>query len=812
MTERFTLHVIHTTHTDIGYTDTQEKMKAHHIAFIREALELSRANPGFVWTCESYWAVHEFLKTAPPQEIAELVDAVNRGAFGLSASYFNLTDLVPEFVHHEVMDRTRRERERFGLTARSALTADVNGYSWGYADILARQGVENLMSSIHTHHGYHPLFGKQVPFWWESPQGERILSWVGEHYNFGNELGIAQTPWFEYTLQDGMSADKADPYDIAVRRIHAYRDSLLADGYELPFAPVSVCSYMTDNAPPSLRIMEFCERFNAEGHRIRLEPCTVDGFFDALRAHTLDFPTYRGDWTDWWADGIGSTPAEVIQYRAAANSLHIATKLDPRREIGSPTHYASAFDDLMFYGEHTWGYSSSITEPYHPQVNNLDQWKRLYALKATESATFVREQLQRSLGETAISAHRELKLRTVNPHAVAVEDMLVIDLEHFYGHEHFVVVDDTTGERVPYQLSRYSRGPELCIWASLGAGETRTYRLQETGRPALSSAGTRARTGIEGVDDLAWRYADAVAGGGAASPRGIDNDHFSLVFTPGSGITSIYDKARARELIDSARPYAAFTPIHEVTPRRSGEDYLWVRRNLGRNRKAFRTQRSAGRLRDVEVLEDGPLFSRVSLAYDIAGTEECAVVVTAYKRVPKLDIDLRVHKRSVWEPENLYLSLPFAATEFLIEKTGAVMRPRIDQLPGTCVDFYAVQSGMVFASAAPVVLATPDVPLVAMGPLEAHPIHLMGEGAPNVDEVYSWVMNNFWETNFKASLGGFHQFHYELSVVEDGDIGKAFATAEAMAEGIVGFYLFEGPRADSLGADRPDGSGARDGS
>ena len=37
----FTLYVIHTTHTDIGYTDTQEAVKAHHIAYIREALDLA---------------------------------------------------------------------------------------------------------------------------------------------------------------------------------------------------------------------------------------------------------------------------------------------------------------------------------------------------------------------------------------------------------------------------------------------------------------------------------------------------------------------------------------------------------------------------------------------------------------------------------------------------------------------------------------------------------------------------------------------------------------------------------------------------
>lgn len=120
------------------------------------------------------------------------------------------------------------------------------------------------------------------------------------------------------------------------------------------------------------------------------------------------------------------------------------------------------------------------------------------------------------------------------------------------------------------------------------------------------------------------------------------------------------------------------------------------------------------------------------------------------------------------------------------------MRPRVDQLPGTCVDFYAVQNGVVYADGSShTILTCPDAPLISMGPLKAHPVRLMGEDVSNVDEVYSWVMNNFWETNFKASLGGFYQFHYELALAENEDIMDSFHTAEAMNESVLMFYMFE---------------------
>ena len=165
--------------------------------------------------------------------------------------------------------------------------------------------------------------------------------------------------------------------------------------------------------------------------------------------------------------------------------------------------------------------------------------------------------------------------------------------------------------------------------------------------------------------------------------------------------------------------------------------------------------------------------------------------------MPRITVDLRLHKDSVWEPENLYLSLPFAkdGDTVYMDKAGAVFRPRIDQLPGTCVDFYAVQNGAAFAGKdGAVILAAQDAPLMTMGTLEAHPIKLMGEGSPNTDELHAWVMNNFWETNFKASLAGFYQFRYTLQTTGTTDPEQIFREAEGINEGVLTFYAFEGEK------------------
>ena len=52
-----------------------------------------------------------------------------------------------------------------------AMSCDVNGFSWGFADALSEHGIRFLSTNINTHHGGAPFLKPLVPFWWESPKG-----------------------------------------------------------------------------------------------------------------------------------------------------------------------------------------------------------------------------------------------------------------------------------------------------------------------------------------------------------------------------------------------------------------------------------------------------------------------------------------------------------------------------------------------------------------------------------------------------------------------------------------------------------------
>lgn len=799
--KKWTIYVIHHSHTDIGYTDAQEEMEFHHVQFIRQVLDIlcqedkgKREWSGFKWNCESAWCVERFLADALPEERERFFQYVKAGRIGVSGSYLNLTELASSRVLGQNLQKIQRLMGENGVKLRSAMTADINGYSWGFADALLDAGVESLLCCLHTHHGYHPTFQKQNPFWWRAPSGRKLLVWNGEHYLLGNELGLAQESEFQYTIQDGMP-EMRDRFRKAELRLYSYIKTMEEQGYPYDFVPVTVSGMMTDNAPPSVKVIRFIHQFN-EKHEaeIQLKMVTLQEFFDAVKNRLGDIPTYSGDWTDWWADGVGSTPNIVAHYREASRLYDMVCALDPDCAVVTKEEREAISYNLIFYAEHTWGYSSSITEPWHPNVNYLDLRKALFAQKANELAHKAMDKIEESKGKTALSLYHDYRFKLINPHDVPICDMSSINMEVLYGHKHFRVVDEQSGLETPYQLGFYARGRAFQILAQLQPGEERTFRVEETEAPPLVSSGRSAERGHDGICDFQRVFQRRLERGSCATPFSMENHFLRIRYEEGEGIVSIYDKQREMEMVTPGIG-TAFQPIYEVT--RLGENQQLGRRDMGRNRKAIATRRSYGRMCGANVLEEGPLYSRVALSYELEGAENCALILTLYHHSPRLDVDFQLHKSSVWDPENLYLALPFNARTgedvLWMDKAGCLLRPRIDQIPGTCTDFYLLQNGVVVNKKnVSVLLGMRDTPLAAMGDIQAHPIRLCGEeGVRNDDALYAWLMNNFWETNFKASLGGFHQYRFTFALSEEKEPEELFRQLRAIHGGVTAFYQFD---------------------
>jgi hypothetical protein len=672
------------------------------------------------------------------------------------------------------------------------MTCDINGYSWGYASALYDAGVRCLLSAVHTHHGYTVCSKKQFPFYWEGPDGKKLLVWQGEHYHLGNELNIHRlSGQYSYMIPDGLPGTGLSDWELTKTRLFAYVRQLKKEGYPFDFCPIQVSGMCTDNSPPGPQIAQFVEDWNREfKNEIEMEMVTLRTFFDEVEKHTAEIPTYRGDWTDWWADGVCSTPNVVKHYREAVRKYQNCRLLDPDYKIVDQKLLDSARYDLMMYAEHTWGFSSSITEPSHPQVNTLDQRKTLFAARAHESVSRCQDQLCEHFGETAVILWKDYRIRVVNPTNHQLQAIARTDLESLYGYRNIRLIEEKTGKEVPCQISYVARGYEFNIPVTLEPLEAKSFLIQEAKPGEVCSVSMHPDYGADGIHDFAFaRYADP---DWACTPFEMDTPFFKIRFEVPTGIVSIYDKKHQRELINGQKE-SAFQPIYEITPILT--DAYTERRRMGRNRKAQHTKRDFATLTRVDTQDFGSVFMRASLQFELSGCKKTELILTAYRDLPRLDIDFRLHKESCLEPENLYLALPFAKEEstLYVEKTGCILRPRLDQLPESCTEFYALQSGLAWIQKdSSVILALPDAPMISMGSLLPHDIRLCGDPLQkNSDPVYSWVMNNFWETNFKASLGGFHQYSYSLRISDTTDPVECLRLASDDCTGALAFTSFD---------------------
>jgi len=154
------------------------------------------------------------------------------------------------------------------------------------------------------------------------------------------------------------------------------------------------------------------------------------------------------------------------------------------------------------------------------------------------------------------------------------------------------------------------------------------------------------------------------------------------------------------------------------------------------------------------------------------------VLLKLYEAIPRIDFTLELGKTISDEVESVFLSLDLnrLGNETVLRKGAReAFRPGIDQLPGTCMEFYMSDDGAARLSPeGSVLIAARDVPMFYTGEMQHHPIRLCdGAAENNARPLYSWVMNNNWETNFKMDLSGFCQYDYSLWLTNISDPEQA---------------------------------------
>lgn len=811
LSKKWDIYVIHHAHTDIGYTDLQEKIMNNHYHYIEQAIDLldeihagnKKEYEGFVWQCENFWQVENFYDSASSEYCRKFEKYVVSGEIGLSGNYLNFNDTVTMPALQKSLDNIEGFGKKIGHPLTACMTADINGMAWGYAEAMRRSGVKYYYSALHTHHGMFPLYKKTMPFYWQMPDGEKILVWNGDHYHIGNAMFLApgqEALWMvrdEFTdgFKEGGEDENSRECEAAKVRITRYLQNLESEGYPYNVVPLTVSGVITDNAPPNggiaARINELNRMFDGN---ITLRMVTLEEFFEQIEKRCENIPTYRGDWNDWWADGASSAPAAVKVYREAAAKYNLCRKLDKDEKLGNSDLMHRAEKDMLMFAEHTISYCASMSDPWDTMVGLLDAKQDAYAASAHTCVSRNLDKILEKKGALPSMSVQSPFYSVCNPHDITAKTSAFLDVPYYAridgmtgsDKNTYSVIDCKSGEELPCQVTGFAGGKRIEVPVNLNAGEEQRLRV-ELRKNQHGTFVSRTAAGVDGVADVLQND------GFRADFEQIETDNFIVKTNSKDGVYSIIRKEDGEELIRSDAECGAFSGIYEITD--CGKDIMGTRLRMGRNRKADNTKRYFAELTGRRIVSGGELYVTLELDYSLEGTRMYKVYLKVYRHMPKIEVTVRLHKESRWEPENLYIALPFAAGEescTYIDKTGCIIRPGIDQLPGTCQNYYMLQTALLWQSGRhSVAVISKDAPAAAMGSLEALPVKLCsGEdtehnGAP----VYSWVMNNFWETNFRADLAGFYDFRYTVLCAEDKTPEEMYRICGAENEGVCAYSV-----------------------
>lgn len=750
--KEWTVYLVQHSHTDIGYTRQQSEILAEHLRYIDDALDFCDQTDDypkeaqFRWTCEVSWTVREYVNSRPKSQVDRLIRRIKEGRIEVAGMFLNFAEIVDETALAIQLASLKDFKEQ-GIDVTTAMQNDVNGIGWCMPDMYENTGVKYLSMGVHAHRARLP-FNKPTSFWWESPSGKKMLAYRSEHYMHGNALSLT-----------------AGRIDVFRNNLSKYLTKLESKEYPFDRVAFQFSGYTTDNSPPSTKACDIVKEWNEKYEWPKLKLSLASEFMVYIdKNHPDEIETKREAWPDWWTDGFGSAMKETKTSRTTYSqmlatmgilSMAQASGADIPQQILDEIKVC--YDNLLLYSEHTFGAAESIRDP--ECKNSMDQWsqKSSYVWMANQQANLLRE---KAIGlvqpyveipkEPSVTVFNSLNWNRSGVAEVFIDhDILPLDKEYS--------IVDVNGNKIPAQVIR-SRG-EGSYWAlwvkdvpSMGYA---TYKIQVSDETSAHKS-----TGLP-VSNT------------------IENDYYKIqIDEENNGLASIFDKEINRELIDKSSNYKLGSFIYELLDKREDLERLT---NALRDTVYKPVKKEIIEFSDFKIVErkDGEIWNSIKCK---AQVPECAdasgvnIEIRLYNHKKEIELLYNMRKLENTDPEGVYVAFPFTNEnngQMVFEVQGGVVQPGKNQLGGSASDWNTMQNfAAVKSNNSQIVFSSNDIPLVHFGKINTGRYYY--KNPVQNGHIYSWVLNNYWTTNFRASQFG--ELNWRYQITSSADNSNAFAT------------------------------------
>jgi hypothetical protein len=734
--KKWTLLIVSHEHLDVGYTDYQAKVAEIQSHILDEALDMIRDHPDFRYSTDGYWVIQEFLAGRNSEARQRLLQLVREHKIFVPADYANL---LTEFPAVETLIRSLYPSYQFdrenGADFDYANITDVPSQSWSYPSVLAAASLKYFASGSNTDRG--PILTlsnveKQSPFWWEGPDGGRVLTWYA--YGYGH-VGY----FFGYPPQVKMGRALLPLYLQTFASPQYKANAVLLFGGQ---------GENSDMFPQHASIAE-------EWNKVYAYPkLTYSDFASALHEIADQFgdsiPVVKGDGGPYWEDGIYSDTQNAILARRCEQRAPSAEKISTLSSLVHPhvqverAALERLWQNLLLFDEHTWTSAKSISNPEYDQTVRQLAVKDTHATQAEQGLDYILER-----GMAAISDYINQPQGTlVVFNTLNWQRSGVVETDVSKGTE---LVDLLNGKAVPYQVVLDM--PAHPPW--LEGNDVQRIRFLAQDVPAFGykcytlrpTAG--ARHGVPGQEKEEARTT-------------LENAYYRVVLDLEAGaVRSIFDKELKQELVNTVSPYRF-------------DQYLYVTGGdqPTRNRLIFGDPKlpapdltihrtHGGRLLSIERT---PFGTMARLESSNTNTPKVQTDIILFDSQKKIEFVNHVQKTKVYTKEAVYFAFPFAANDPQIryDLQNGFVDPTRDLLPGATREWFSAQHWIaVQQGAVSVALIPADAELFALGDI------VRGKWPMELDEhrgtVFSYVMNNYWHTNYVAGQGGDFTFCYILT-------------------------------------------------
>ncbi|MGD9347818.1 MAG: glycoside hydrolase family 38 C-terminal domain-containing protein, partial [Candidatus Aminicenantes bacterium] len=624
------VYLVQHTHTDIGYTRPQTEILAEHIRFIDYALDycdLTDDYPDaarFRWTCESSWAVREYLNSRPPAQIERFKQRVLEGRIEVTGMLFNMSEIADENLLCASLLPVRQFKG-LEIPVTTAMQNDVNGIAWCLADFFPEVGIKYLNMGQHGHRARIP-FDKPTAFWWESASGKRVLAFRADHYMTGNNWGI-----------------HTGKFPVIEREMMKYLEELDAMNYPYNRIAVQYSGFYTDNSPPSIVGNTFIKEWNKKYQWPKLRSATAREFFEYVEAnYSEDLIAYRVAWPDWWSDGFGSCARETAAARTSQaelisnQGLLAMAKISGQHIPKSTLERARKIKDaLLFWDEHTLGAAESISDPL--AENSMVQWseKSAYVWEAVKDTHLLQEAgmgLMQSLIPRS-DVPTICVFNTLNWPRTGLAEVY-IDHEIIPPGSVFRIVDDRAYEVATQKSQSRADGTYWNIWCEdIPPMGYKVFRIELRKGRAKSPTLKRIRNGI------------------------FENGFFRIKLDRSTGaISSLVDKDLHLEVVDSRAPWLLGQFIHETISNRSQLEQLRLHTYDRQTLDNIKIKNGV----------NGPIWSSLFI-YGESVTAEAEKPVVCELRLfhteKRIEFHFRIIKKEITKPEAIYVAFPFRMSD-----------------------------------------------------------------------------------------------------------------------------------------------------